>query len=137
MFKLLLVDDSEDDIALMFEALKDSKLALEIVTAKNGQLALDEIASHGCPDLILLDINMPLMNGKETLEKIRANPKTKHIPIVMLTTSRVERDVLESYQLGASAYVSKPLDFEKFQDIVGRIGEFFFTMISLPPHSEQ
>ncbi len=131
MFTVVIVDDSEDDRLLTQLALEEAKLAVTIVQAVDGEDGLAKIRAHK-PDLVLLDINMPRMDGMELLATMRANGMARSIPVVIMSTSQADADVLRSYTVGASAYVTKPLDFNKFQEIVTAVGKFFFTVVALP-----
>jgi CheY-like chemotaxis protein len=137
---ILLADDSENDVELALRALSGYKLANEIVILRDGAEVLDHLFRQGAfserdevdPVLILLDINMPKINGLEVLAKVKADPRLCFIPVVMLTSSRQGLDVDECYRLGANAYVVKPVDFEQFADAVKTIGRFWAVLNELP-----
>ncbi len=135
MIEILLVDDSELDCRLTLEALKDAKLRNTIHVVNDGEAALEYLRRPGGrrPDLILLDLNLPGLDGREVLEEIKADPALKHIPVVILTTSRAEADVLRSYQSHANCYVTKPVDLEQFSKVVRSIETFWFSVVSLVP----
>jgi chemotaxis family two-component system response regulator Rcp1 len=135
---VLLVDDDRDDMELTIEALKDSKLFLHIDSLYDGEQALAFLKQQGKyadaprPDLILLDLNLPRVSGRQVLEKIKADPDHKRIPVVILTTSSADRDVLETYNLGANCFVTKPVDLDQFVTVVGALKDFWFTIVKLP-----
>jgi CheY-like chemotaxis protein len=137
---ILLADDSENDVELAQRALAKHQVANEIVVAWDGAEALDflyrkgrfSLRTHPDPIVILLDVNMPKVNGLEVLGKIKGDPRLSQIPVVMLTSSREGPDVDESYRLGANAYVVKPVDFEQFVDAIKTIGRFWAVLNELP-----
>ena len=135
---ILLVEDNPADVLLTQEALADSKLSLKLATVKDGEEALaylqrqGEYADAPVPDLILLDLNLPRKDGRELLEDIKRDPALKVIPVVILTTSEAEEDVLRSYELHANCYITKPVRFDQFIKVVGSIQEFWFTIVKLP-----
>ncbi len=136
--EILLVDDSLADVRLTLESLRDSKIHNHISVAKDGVEAMSflrregEYASAPRPHLILLDLNMPRKNGREVLMEIKGDPSLKRIPVVILTGSKAEEDIVRSYDLHANCYVSKPVDLERFIKIVKSIEEFWFTVVMLP-----
>jgi CheY-like chemotaxis protein len=138
--RILLAEDNERDVELTIAALAEHNLANEVVVARDGAEALDylymrgKFAGHanGLPVVVLLDLKMPKVDGLEVLRQMRANPDYKHIPVVMVTSSREEQDLVHSYQLGVNAYVVKPVDFQKFVESVKQIG-FFWAIINEPP----
>ncbi|HVV86832.1 MAG TPA: response regulator [Kofleriaceae bacterium] len=136
MIEILLVDDSEADCRLTVEALQDGKLKNVIHVANDGESALALLRTPGRrrPDLILLDLNLPGLDGREVLAEIKGDPALATIPIVILTTSRAEADLLRTYQLHANCYITKPVDFEQFVQVVRSIESFWFTVVNLPPH---
>lgn len=135
---ILLVEDNEGDILLTTEALEEGKIANDLSVVKNGKDALDFLFKRGefkevtRPDLILLDINLPLKNGHEVLEVIKTNEKTKHIPVIMLTTSSSENDIKLAYKHHANCYITKPVEVEDFIKAVASIEEFWFNLVLLP-----
>lgn len=137
-FDLLLVEDEPADYHLVRMALKESKVLCNLHNAVDGVDALDFLRREGeyhqapRPDLILLDLNMPRMDGREFLEVAKADPDLKHIPVVVLTTSEVERDVIASYRLGASGYITKPVDMDQFVEAIRQVGIYWFTLTRLP-----
>jgi CheY-like chemotaxis protein len=137
---ILLVDDSEADIMLITEAITTtvSDYSHTIDVAKNGAEALYRLNKTGgdgdlqAPDLILLDINMPVMSGHELLDKIKADDKTKHIPVIMFTTSRSKKDILKSYQKYSNSYIVKPALFQDYEAVVNQINNFWLDTAMLP-----
>lgn len=136
--EILLVEDNPDDVELTVEALHDSKVLNRISVARDGVEAMDFLRKRGAfanaptPDIIFLDLNMPRKNGREVLEEVKADPALKAIPIVVLTTSRAEEDIFRSYNLQASAYVVKPVDFDRFASVIRAIDAFWFNVASYP-----
>ena len=135
---ILLVEDNEGDIILTMEALNEGKVRNKISIARDGEQAIQFLNKEGVyahterPDLILLDINLPRIDGKEVLIYIKSNPQFKAIPVVMLTTSTSEKDVFESYKNYANCYISKPVDLDKFFEVVQKIENFWITIVHLP-----
>ena len=140
--KILLVEDNEDDVVLTIRALKMRNIQNEVIVAKDGVEALDMLfGTNGRPPLlpviILMDLKLPKLGGLDTLKKIRKNETTKTIPIVILTTSDEEEDVMKSYRLGANSYIRKPVDFNSFLNVVGQLG-LYWLMINEPlPRQEK
>lgn len=136
--EILLVDDSTGDVRLAQEALKDAKVVNKIHVASDGVEALAFLRREGQytdaprPDLILLDLNMPRMDGREVLVEIKKDPSLRRIPVVVLTTSDAEQDVLKTYDLHANCYVTKPIDFEQFIAVLRSIEDFWLTIVKLP-----
>lgn len=138
---ILLAEDNPNDVELVVTALKDARLVNEIIVANDGEQALDCLYRRGRfatrtgpqPAVILLDLKMPKVDGREVLRQIRADPALREIPVVVLTSSREESDLLQSYQLGVNAYVVKPVDFEEFTSAVGKLGFFWALLNELPP----
>jgi two-component system, chemotaxis family, response regulator Rcp1 len=135
---VLLIEDNPGDADLTRETLEASKLLLRISVVVDGAQALEYLLRQGpftdavMPDLILLDLNLPKMDGREVLRSIKAHEELRAIPVVILTSSDAERDVVESYQLGASCYVTKPVDLLAFQSIVRSIEGFWLSVVRLP-----
>ena len=135
---VLLIEDSPDDVELTQEAIKESKLYIDLRVAEDGVEGLAFLRREGTyrdapqVDFILLDLNMPRMDGREMLAEIKADEKLAHIPVVVLTTSQAEEDILKSYKLHANCYIAKPVDFEQFIKIVQSIEAFWFTIVKLP-----
>jgi chemotaxis family two-component system response regulator Rcp1 len=136
--RLLLVEDNPGDAELTREALASSKLVLDIHVVVDGQDALDYLLGVGrhagaqLPDLILLDLNLPKMDGREFLHEVKLHRQLRPIPIVVLTSSDAEKDIVESYSLGASCFITKPVGLTEFQTIVQSIQHFWFTVVRLP-----
>lgn len=137
--EILLVEDSPGDVRLAIEAMKEAKVRNTLSVAEDGVLAMDFLAKRGKykdaprPDLILLDLNLPRKDGREVLQEIKADPNFRRIPVVVLTTSRAEEDVLRAYDLHANCYITKPVDFAQFMDVVKSIEDFWLTVVKLPP----
>ena len=137
--EILLVEDSPADVLIAREALSEAKLLNTIHVAEDGIEAMDFLCKRGKfasaprPDLILLDLNLPRKNGREVLAEIKTDPNLKSIPVVILTTSNSERDVLEAYDQHANCYIVKPVGFENFVEAVKTIHEFWFSVVTLPP----
>lgn len=140
---ILLVEDNEQDEVLTIKALKKNRVLNEIIVARDGAQALDFLFSesgdyfnktHGLlPQLILLDLKLPKMDGLEVLKKIRANPKTRYIPVVILTTSKEDKDIINGYGNGANSYVRKPVDFNEFTTAVQNLGTYWLLLNEQPP----
>jgi chemotaxis family two-component system response regulator Rcp1 len=136
--EILMVEDNPGDVRLAQETLKDSKVCNTLHVAEDGVEALDFLHQRGRyaeaprPDLILLDLNLPKKNGREVLEEIKQDPFLKTIPVVILTTSKAEEDVLRAYRLHANCYITKPVDLSQFIKIVRTIEEFWLTIATLP-----
>jgi CheY-like chemotaxis protein len=135
---VLLVDDDPGDTLMIREAFEHNKVRNALECVADGVQAMQylrregEYADAARPDLILLDLNLPRKDGREVLAEIKGDPALATIPVVVLTTSHAEEDVLKSYQLHANAYVTKPVDFERFIEVVRQIDEFFVTVVKLP-----
>lgn len=140
MIEILLVEDDEGDIELTQEAFEQSKVALVMHAVRDGIEAMDYLHKRGnyqraeTPDLILLDLNLPRKDGREVLMEMQADFHLKQIPVVVLTTSEADEDILKSYQVGANAYVTKPVGLEGLTKVVNLLEEFWFTIVKLPPH---
>lgn len=141
--RILLVEDQSKDVELTLAALAENKLANGVAVARDGVEGLDYLycrgrfagRTDGHPAVILLDIKMPRMNGLEVLQHIKADPQLKQLPVVMLTSSREEPDLKQSYELGVNAYVVKPVDFQQFAEAVKEIGIFWALLNELPSES--
>jgi CheY-like chemotaxis protein len=137
--EILLVEDNPGDVRLTKEALREGKVYNNLHWAKDGVEALEFLRREGKhadaprPDIILLDLNLPKKDGREVLSEIKNDDQLKHIPVVVLTTSKAEEDVLRSYELHANCYVTKPVDLEKFILVVKSIDRFWLTVVTLPP----
>lgn len=137
--EILLVEDNPGDVRLTREALKDAKVANTLQVVEDGVAALDYLYQRGQyvdaprPHLVLLDLNLPKKNGREVLAEIKTDGRLKATPVVILTTSQAEEDVLRAYNLHANCYITKPVDFLQFTKIVKTIEEFWLTVVTLPP----
>jgi len=139
--RILIVDDSPKDVELTLSALRDKNLANKVIVAEDGEEALDYLykrgkfanSEKGNPGVILLDIKMPKMNGIEVLKHIRSDPKLKYIPVIMVTSSREEKDLVESYKFGANSYVVKPVDIVQFFEAIKALGQYWAVINQLPP----
>ncbi|HEV7759687.1 MAG TPA: response regulator [Acidimicrobiales bacterium] len=137
--EILLVEDDPGDTLITTEALLHSKVTNNLNNVVNGEEALaylrreDPFTDAVRPDLVLLDLNLPRRDGREVLAEVKADDDLRRIPIVVLTTSQAEEDIVRSYDLHANAYVTKPVDFDRFVDVVRSIDEFYFTIVRLPP----
>ncbi len=135
---VLLVEDDPGDVLMIREAFEDNKVRNDLHICSDGEDALrflrkeDPHTGAPRPDLVLLDLNLPRKDGREVLAEIKADERLRTIPVVVLTTSEAEEDVLRSYALHANAYVTKPVDFDRFIDVVRQIDEFFVTVVKLP-----
>jgi two-component system, response regulator len=142
--RILLAEDNPNDVELTLSALEEYNLANEVVVVRDGVEVLDylyqrgQFANHpnGTPAVILLDLKMPRMDGLEVLRQLREDPHFKRVPVVMITSSREEQDLVRSYELGVNAYVVKPVDFQKFVECIKQIG-FFWALINEPPPSKR
>ncbi|TLQ42987.1 response regulator [Streptomyces marianii] len=136
--EVLLVEDDPGDELMTREAFEDNKIGNTLHVVRDGEEALDFLYRRGAhqdaprPDLILLDLNLPKYDGRQVLERIKADSELTHIPVVVLTTSAAEEDILRSYRLHASAYVTKPVDLEQFIAAIRKIDDFFVTVVRLP-----
>jgi two-component system, chemotaxis family, response regulator Rcp1 len=136
--EILLVEDNPGDVRLTIEALKEAKVRNHLSVAKDGVEALAFLRREGSytdvarPDLILLDLNLPRKDGREVLAEIKADASLRAIPVVILTTSRAEQDVLRSYELHANCYITKPVDLDQFITVVKSIESFWLTIVTLP-----
>ncbi|MFE9116673.1 response regulator [Streptomyces sp. NPDC007172] len=136
--EVLLVEDDAGDELMTREAFEDNKIGNTLHVVRDGLEALDFLYRRGDhteaprPDLILLDLNLPKYDGRQVLEQIKADPELSHIPVVVLTTSSAEEDILRSYKLHANAYVTKPVDLDQFILAIRQIDDFFVTVVKLP-----
>jgi CheY-like chemotaxis protein len=139
--EVLLVDDDPGDVLMTQEAFEDHKVSNRLTVVSDGAEALSYLRREGQyadatrPDLILLDLNLPKRDGREVLEEIKADEDLGRIPVVVLTTSAADQDILRSYQLHANAYVTKPVDFDSFISVIRQIDEFFVSVVKLPPRA--
>jgi len=138
--RILLVEDNEGDVVLTLQALKKANISNGVDVVTDGEQALLYLRKKGkyataeTPDLILLDINLPKVDGMEVLEEVKNDETLKIIPVVILTTSDSENDILKSYNNHANCYITKPVDFRKFMEVVQMIKEFWITIVKLPTH---
>ncbi len=139
---ILMADDDADDRELTREALTESRLVNELHFVADGAELLDYLHQRGAysrpgsaprPGVILLDLNMPRKDGREALREIKADPELRKIPVVVLTTSKAEEDIAQSYDLGANSFISKPVTFEGLVDVVRGLGKYWFDIVELPP----
>ncbi len=136
--QILLVEDSPGDVSLTRAALADSRIANDLHVVGDGDLALEFLRAPGDsasprPDLVLLDLNLPRTDGREVLRQMKEDPLLRRIPVIVLTSSADEADVLKSYDLHANSYVTKPIDFEEFLSAVRTIEDFWLSIVRLPP----
>lgn len=133
MGSILLVEDTEDDIELTRRALKKNRLTNPLVVARDGQEALDYLLGDvELPAIILLDLQLPKIGGLEVLRRLKSDPRTRLIPIIILTSSREERDVVDGYTNGANSYIRKPVDFKQFTEAVRQLG-LYWLILNEPP----
>jgi two-component system, response regulator len=141
---ILLVEDNPDDEELTLRAFQRNRILNEVVIARDGQEALDYLFGEGSyagrdpvdrPAVVLLDLNLPLVGGLEVLRRVRADPRTELVPVVVLTTSREEQDIVESYRLRANSYIRKPVGFEKFAESVSQLGLYWLVLNEQPYRS--
>ena len=139
---ILLVDDDADDRMLARDALAESRLANDLREVEDGEQLLDYLQRRGKyadpavsprPGLILLDLNMPRKDGREALKEIKADPNLRHIPVVVLTTSKAEEDIYRTYNLGVSSFITKPVSFEGLVSVMRVLGKYWFEIVELPP----
>ena len=139
--EILLVEDDPGDVRLTREALKEGKVGNNLTVARDGVEALQLLRREGAhasaprPDVILLDLNLPRMDGREVLKAIKSDERLRRIPVVVLTTSSADEDVVRSYDLQANCYITKPLDLDQFMRVMRTIGEFWLEIVRLPPES--
>lgn len=140
--KILLVEDNPDDVELTMLAFEDSRLCNDIVVARDGQQALDYLFSEGdyaeaesddVPAIVLLDLNLPKISGLDVLKRIRSDDRTSCLPVIILTSSKEDEDILSSYRLGANAYVRKPVEYDKFVEAANTLGMFWLMLNEPPP----
>ncbi len=141
LINILIVDDSADDIEFTLAALQGTKLANSINVVKDGVEAMQYLRKQGKyksaekPSLVLLDLNMPRKDGREVLSEMKEDPELRHIPVVILTTSQAEEDIVRSYDLHANCFISKPVDLQGLSKVVKSIDDFWFGVVKLPPSS--
>jgi CheY-like chemotaxis protein len=138
---ILLVEDDPGDVLLIREALAEQKVGNTLSVVSDGVMAMEfmrgegEYAGMERPELVILDLNLPRKSGSEVLAELKGDPELSMVPVVVLTTSEAKEDVVRSYQQHANAYITKPLDFERFKQIVHQIDDFFIGLVQLPPRS--
>lgn len=137
---ILLVEDNPDDVILTLDAFRESQIANRIVVVNDGAAALDflfgpkkDSSPVGQPAVVLLDLNLPKVTGHEVLRRIRSHPETKRLPVVILTSSREEQDLIASYDLGANSYIRKPVDFDQFLGAAKQLGLYWLLLNEVPP----
>ncbi len=139
--RILLAEDDDDDYLLTVEALHHNHFADELMRVSDGEELLQYLRHSGvyrnseqspAPSLVLLDLNMPRKDGREALQEIKSDPKLRHIPIVVLTTSRADEDVIRSYQLGVNSFIKKPVTFQGLVDAMGALRRYWFEVVALP-----
>ena len=139
---VLLVEDNQDDIDLTLHCFKQNRIANKIMVAPDGVEAIEYLFGEGrhagrnvddVPALVLLDLNLPKLNGLEVLQRIRANPRTKRVPVVILTSSKEEQDLIKGYDEGANSYIRKPVDLDQFNEAIKQLGLYWLILNELPP----
>jgi len=139
MINILLVEDNPGDVRLTEEVLKEGKIKNTLNVVMDGEEALDYLFKRGkhtsaeTPDIVLLDLNLPKIDGREVLEEIKKHPELKRIPVIVLTTSDAQADILKMYDNHANCYITKPVDFPQFINVVKSIEDFWLTIVQLPP----
>jgi len=137
--EILMLEDNPADVRLVMEALKESKLLNTVSVVEDGVEAMAFLRREGKyagaprPDAILLDLNLPRKDGREVLAEIKADERLKRIPVVVLTTSQAEQDIVKAYDLSANCYITKPVNLDQFIAVVRAVGEFWFSIVRLPP----
>lgn len=143
---ILLVEDNPDDVALTMRALKKNNIANQVTVAKDGVEALDFLLGTGphadrdvrdTPQVVLLDLKLPRLDGLEVLKRMRSDERTRLIPVVILTSSKEERDLIEGYKLGANSYIRKPVDFSQFIDAIKQLGLYWLVLNEIPPRPKE
>jgi two-component system, response regulator len=132
---ILLIEDNPDDEALTLRALKKNNISNEVIVAHDGAEAIEILHrnGHALPAIVLLDLKLPKVDGLEVLRQVRAEPRTRLLPVVILTTSKEEQDLINGYQLGANSYVRKPVDFAQFTEAVRQLGLYWLVLNESPP----
>jgi two-component system, response regulator len=142
---ILLVEDNDDDVELTLRALRRNRVANRVDVVRDGAEALEYLFATGSyagrdardtPNLVLLDLKLPKVGGLEVLERLRADPRTRRLPVVVLTSSNVETDLARSYDLGANSYIRKPVDFTQFMEAVNQLGLYWLVLNEAPPVGE-
>ncbi|HMO22076.1 MAG TPA: response regulator, partial [Candidatus Melainabacteria bacterium] len=136
--KVLLVEDSQADARLIKEVFRDEKIMVDLDIARDGEEAMEYLLSEGNnPDLVILDLNLPRKDGREVLAEIKENKSLRTIPVVILTTSQSEEDIIKSYKLNANCYVTKPIDLDQFIKIIKSLDEFWFSAVKFPRENKK
>ncbi len=141
--EILLVEDSDDDVELTRLGFKRARFAVKLHHVSNGEECMSFLRKQGryagvpTPDLVLLDLNMPRMDGNEVMEEVSRDHALKHLPIVVLTSSKAEEDILRSYKLRCSSYLVKPINFEGFATMIQSLSDYWFTLVTLPPNKTE
>lgn len=142
--KIIVADDDADDRLLIKDALMEARLLNDVEFVEDGQELMDRLRGHGrfadtpCPPypgLVLLDLNMPRKDGREALEEIKSDPKLRHIPVVILTTSKTEMDIFHTYNLGVNSFITKPVRFSELVNVIAATTSYWLEIVSLPPDS--
>ena len=142
---VLLVEDDPGDQALTRRALQKGRIKIDLTVVDDGEKALDYLLRRGAyadpelsprPDLVLLDLNLPRLDGRQVLEAIRSDPDVRRIPVVALTTSKQEEDIVRTYDLGVNSYITKPVDIDQFVEMLRHLGNYWFQVVVLPPLSD-
>lgn len=135
--EILLVEDNPGDVGLVLEGFKESRIAHRISVVDDGEEALIYLRTeqHPCPDFVLLDLNLPKKDGREVLSEMKADPKLRHLPVIIFSSSEAEQDLLHAYQLQASCFVTKAVDLEEFLAAVKSIADFWLASVKLPPRA--
>lgn len=142
---ILLVEDNDDDVELTLRALRRNRVANKVDVVRDGAEALEYLFATGdyakrdvrdTPNLVLLDLKLPKVGGLEVLERVRADPRTRRLPVVILTSSNVESDLARSYDLGANSYIRKPVDFTQFMEAVNQLGLYWLVLNEAPPYGD-
>lgn len=134
---LLIADDDLDDCKMIQEAFEESRLLNQLNFVHDGEQLLKYLEENPLPGLILLDLNMPKKDGREALQEIKNNPKFRHIPVVILTTSQAEEDIFRTYNLGVNSFVTKPVSFDGLVQIMRQLGKYWFEIVALPSHLQK
>ncbi|MEO0896749.1 MAG: response regulator [Bacteroidota bacterium] len=141
-FKILLVEDNPGDVRLTQEALKEGSFQYDLTVVTDGEEALAYLLNKGQyvtapkPDIVFLDLNLPRKGGEEVLAELKSNEKTRHIPVIVLTTSEAGPDIMHSYQLHANCYITKPVDINRFIEVIKGIENFWFNIVTLPSYNQ-
>jgi CheY-like chemotaxis protein len=142
MIKILIADDDQEDVDMALEAMNHCRVCNPIDRVSDGQELMDYLNNTGPftdkvqyskPGLILLDLNMPKLDGREALQQIKNNPDLRHIPVVVLTTSKAELDIIKTYDLGVNSFITKPVTFDGLVEVVRTLGKYWFEVVALPP----